>query len=118
MTARSLATVLPVDDLPTAVAIYTRLLGIDPTFVDGDRWAQFDLAGRRLALAGSDRVSELPGLLIRVTDLAAARADAAGLGLHVGAIQAGPHEDRCVVTGPGAWPVILYATPVPHQEQQ
>ncbi|SHN15185.1 VOC family protein [Cryptosporangium aurantiacum] len=116
MTARSLAPVLPVDDLLAAVAVYTRLLGVLPTFVDGDRWAQFDLAGHRLALAGRDRAADHPGVLLKVDDLRSARAEAVAAGLPVEEIQTGPHEHRCVVTGPGGWPVVLYS-PAPKEQQ-
>ena len=84
-------------------------MGAAPTFVDGDRWAQFDVAGRRLALAGTDRVSDQAGIMIKVADLTAARADALAAGLAVSEPQTGPHEVRCVVTAPGGWPVVLYA---------
>jgi hypothetical protein len=103
------ATVLPVDDVPAAAEVWAALLGVAPTFVDGERWAQFDIAGRRIALAGTDRVSNLPGVMIKVADLDAARARAAGQGLTVGEVQQGPHESRCLVEAPGGWPVILYS---------
>ncbi len=42
MPVEKLSFVLPVDDLSVAAAFWKELLGGDPTFVDGDRWAQFD----------------------------------------------------------------------------
>jgi hypothetical protein len=107
--AESIAPVLPVPDLAAAVAVWTTLLGTEPTFVDGDRWAQFDFNGRRLALAGSDRVAEVPGVMVKVGDLAAARERMEADGLAVGPVEQGPHEERCVADGPGGWPVVLYA---------
>jgi hypothetical protein len=109
MDIESVATVLPVKNVAEAASAWAALLGVQPTFVDGERWAQFDVAGRRIALAGTDRVSDQAGLMIKVKDLAAARADAEKQGLTVTAPQEGPHEVRCVVTAPGGWPVILYA---------
>jgi len=100
--------VLPVDDLNQAVGVWSALLRAGPTFVDGDRWAQFDVGGRRLALAGTDRVSDRAGVMIKVTDLAASLDAARGQGLDVGEPQEGPHEVRCVVMTPGGWPAILY----------
>ena len=38
-----------------AAKVWAALLGVAPTFVDGDRWAQFDVNGKRIALAGTDR---------------------------------------------------------------
>jgi hypothetical protein len=109
MDIQGVTPVLPVDDVAAAAEVWAVLLGVAPTFVDGDRWAQFDVAGKRIALAGTDRVSEKAGLMIKVGDLAAARSAALAKGLAVSDPQEGPHEVRCVVTAPGGWPVILYA---------
>jgi len=109
MDIEGVSTMLPVDDVAAAAEVWSALLGVAPTFVDGDRWAQFDVAGRRIALAGTDRVSDRPGVMLKVADLDAARARAAGQGLTVGPVQQGPHELRCIVETPGGWPVVLYA---------
>lgn len=101
--------VLPVDDVAKAAEVWAALLGTPPTFVDGDRWAQFDVGGKRIALAGRDRESDEAGVMIKVADLAAARAAALAQGLAVTEPREGPHEVRCVVTAPGGWPVVLYA---------
>ena len=73
MTIESFATVVPVPNLADGVAFWSSLLGVEPTFVDGDRWAQFDMGGRRIALAGTDRFSEVPSLMLRPSDLEATR---------------------------------------------
>ena len=109
MEIQGVTPVLPVEDVAEAARVWERLLGAPPTFVDGDRWAQFDVARRRIALAGTDRVSDKAGLMIKVADLAAARADALAAGLPVSESSIGGHEIRCVVTAPGGWPVVLYA---------
>jgi hypothetical protein len=109
MDVQKIATVIPVDDLPAAVGQWKALLGAEPTFVDGHRWAQFDVAGARIALAGTDRTSNQAGLMLKVADLEAARAAAAALGLAVGSAEEGPHEVRCLVEGPGGTPLTLYA---------
>lgn len=44
---------LAVEDVPAAAGFYADLLGIEPEFVDGERWAQFRLGGRVVALAGA-----------------------------------------------------------------
>jgi hypothetical protein len=105
----AVATMLPVEDMASAVEAWAALLGAAPTFVDGERWAQFDVAGRRIALAGTDRVSDHPGVMIKVGDLEAARARAIAQGLGVGPLREGPHETRFVVESPGGWPVVFYA---------
>lgn len=109
MQIQGLTTVLPVDDLAAAARTWAALLGAEPTFVDGDRWAQFDVAGRRLALAGTDRVSDTAGIMIKVGDLAAAREQAVATGLTVGDVHEGPHELRFSVLTPGGWPAVFYA---------
>lgn len=100
--------VLPVDDLPAAVAAWQAILGVGPTFVDGDRWAQFDVAGRRIALAGTDRLSDAAGVMIKVSDLPAARERLLAAGIPCGEPRPGPHELRCLALAPGG-PVTLYS---------
>ncbi|HWA62453.1 MAG TPA: hypothetical protein VG939_13815 [Caulobacteraceae bacterium] len=109
MQIQGLTTVLPVDDVQAAAKTWAALLGAEPTFVDGDRWAQFDVAGRRLALAGTDRMSDAAGVMIKVDDLEAARTAVVGLGLTAGEIRTGPHERRFQVLTPGGWPAVYYA---------
>ena len=108
MHVQSITTVLPVDDLDAAVAAFGSLLGIEPTFVDGDGWAQFDLDGRRIALAGTDRTSDKAGVMLKVDDLPAAREALAQAGFEPGEIEEGGHELRVQGTGPGGWPVVAY----------
>ena len=109
MDIQGVTPVLPVDDIKAAVAVWSGLLGVEPTFVDGEAWAQFDVAGKRIALAGTDRVSDKAGLMIKVGDLEAAREAAVRHGLEAGPVQEGGHELRCTITVPGGWPVVLYA---------
>jgi hypothetical protein len=107
--AERLSVVLPVNDLASAVAGWTALLGVEPTFIDGARWAQFDVAGGRLSLAGTDRFADITGVMVKVPDVDAVRRTLSALGLTVGEVEHGPHETRCVVTGPGGVPVALYS---------
>lgn len=109
MPVQNIIPVLPSSDLARDVALWSSLLGVAPTFIDGDRWAQFDLGPRRLALSGSDRISDLAGVMLKVDDLDATRATAERAGLSVSAIQQGPHERRCVAVGSDGAPIILYA---------
>jgi len=108
VSALGLSTVVPVADLPAAVATWTALLGVEPTFVDGDRWAQFDVGGGRLALSG-EGVPDLPGVMVKVDDLEDACRRARAEGLEVGEMAEGAHERRCVVRDQQGWPVVLYA---------
>lgn len=109
MDIQGVTPVLPVENVAEAARVWAQLLGVGPTFIDGERWAQFDVAGRRIALAGTDRVSDQAGVMIKVADLAAARAAALAAGLAATEPSEGGHEIRCVVTAPGGWPVVLYA---------
>jgi catechol 2,3-dioxygenase-like lactoylglutathione lyase family enzyme len=109
MGAEKLNAVLAVDDLAGAVAWWEALLGVAPTFVEGDRWAQFDLGPSRLALAGADRAFDGAGVMVKVDDLDAAVAALAAAGHAVGPIEAGPHERRAVTAAPGGGAVVLYA---------
>lgn len=109
MTAERIAPVVPTDDLAGAVERWSALLGVAPTFVDGDRWAQFDLAGGRLALSGADRVHDGPAVLVKVPDLDEARTRAQSLGFRVGDISTGPHERRCVTIDPDGHAAILHS---------
>jgi hypothetical protein len=109
MRVEKIATVVPVGDLAAAVTTWSKLLGVEPTFVDGGRWAQFDVAGARLALAGADSVTRHPAPLLRVDDVAAARAEAATAGLETGPIEDGPHELRCLVWTDDGTEVVLHS---------
>lgn len=108
----SFSPVLPVPDLDAAVSFWEGLLGVAPTFVDGDRWAQFDVDGRRLSLAGTDRVADHPALMAKVGDVNGAREALLARGAKAGPVVEGTHEQRCVVETPGGWTVVLYA-PLP-----
>jgi hypothetical protein len=112
MNIQHFGTVLPVPDLSAAVGAWSAILGIPPRFVDGDAWAQFELAGCRLALAGTDRDSDRAGVMAKVDDLEEARRLAQSLGLEVGPTREGPHELRCTVIGPGGWPILIYSAKV------
>ncbi|SFJ42549.1 hypothetical protein [Amycolatopsis sacchari] len=109
MDVEKIATVVPVADLPAAVGTWSRLLGAEPAFVDGDRWAQFDVAGARVALAGTDSVTRHPALLLRVADVAAARAEAVSAGLEAGPVETGPHELRCLVWTDDGTEIVLHS---------
>lgn len=108
MPVEKLSFVLPVDDLGAAVDFWKALLGVDATFVDGDRWAQFDHAGTRLSLAGKDRAADSPGVMVKVSGLEAVRDALRASGTAVSEITTGAHERRSVATAPGGSAVVLY----------
>lgn len=108
MSVEKLSFVLPADDLNAAVAFWKELLGMEPTFVDGDRWAQFDHGGVRLALGGTDRLSDSPAVMLKISGLDAARDTLRASGYAVSEITTGAHERRCVAMGPGGSPAVLY----------
>jgi hypothetical protein len=109
MEIQKVTSVFPVDDLPGAIRIWSSIFGIAPSFVDGDRWAQFDLCGHRVALAGSDRAFDVPGLMIKVLDLASSAKQMADMGFNVSPPLEGPHEIRCSVETSSGSALVLYA---------
>ena len=111
MPAERLSFVVPSKDLPGAASFWSSLLGVDATFVDGDRWAQFDLGGGRLSLAGTDRAADGPAAMVKVADLDEACERIKAAGYQVSAVTEGAHERRAVVDGPDGWPVVLYSPP-------
>lgn len=103
-----MALVVPVDDLAAGVAAWSRVLGAEPTFVDGDRWAQFDVAGGRIALAGTDRATAGPAPMLKVDDVDTARTVAGSVSWSVGPVVDGRHERRCTATTDGGDEVLLH----------
>ena len=94
MKAQSTSVVIPVESMNEAVGQWSALLGVEPTFVDGDRWAQLDIGDTRLSLAGSDRISDEVGLLIKVSDARASQLSLIELGFKTGSLVTGNHEER------------------------
>jgi hypothetical protein len=107
-TALSMASVFPVTSMPRAVDFVSAVLGMEPTFVDGGRWAQFDLNGARLALASEAESSGAAQVMVKVADVAGVSARLAAAGWQVAGPVAGPHEVRATVTGPDGWTVVVY----------
>lgn len=101
--------VIPVSEMATAVTFWADVLGVEPTFVDGTRWAQFDHEGTRLSLAGDDSVTDEPAVMVKVNDPGAVAGRMRAAGCRVSPTTDGPHETRVVVTAPGGTPVIFYA---------
>lgn len=108
MSVEKVTPVVPVNNMAAAVAAWSAALGTEPTFVDGDRWAQFDVGSSRIALAGTDRASDDPGLMIKVDDAAAARRSYASAGADVGELTEGAHEVRFELGGLEV-PVTVYS---------
>ncbi len=109
MSVEKVTPVVPVNDMASAVAAWSAALGADPTFVDGDRWAQFDVGSARIALAGTDRASDQPGLMIKVANAASARDDYLAAGIAAGELTEGSHEVRFELEGLDV-PVTVYSS--------
>ncbi len=109
MASLSITTVLPVNDMEAAVSEWSTVLGVDPTFVDGDRWAQFDVGGTRLALAGADRESDDAGVLVKVDDLATHIDTLRSRGIEVDGPTSGAHEQRAAVHHAAGTVTTLYS---------
>lgn len=109
-TTERISPIFPTDDLEQAVDFLAVVLGRAPTFVDGSRWAQFDVGGSRVMLAGTDREGDAPSLSVKVNDLDAAAARLREAGFDVGEPAVGPDERRAVIHPDGTfgWTVVLY----------
>ena len=64
--------VLRVADVEAACRFYSDTLGLAARFRNGDRWAEFDAGGIRVALAGGPEPPEPVTLSIKVADVNAA----------------------------------------------
>ncbi|NUP49537.1 MAG: bleomycin resistance protein [Catenulispora sp.] len=106
--ALGLAAVFPTADMGDGVRFVSAVLGLEPTFVDGARWAQFDLGGARLALAAGAESSGAAQVMVKVADVAAVGERLAAAGYDVAGPVTGPHEVRLSVTGPDGWSVVVY----------
>ncbi|MET8213812.1 bleomycin resistance protein [Streptomyces sp. NPDC005373] len=110
MTALRISTTFPTADLAGDVGFLTAVLGVGPTVVDGQRWAQFDLGGSRTALAGTDREGDSPSLTVKVDDLDETVARLRTAGYAVTVPVTGPHERRAAVSRErdANWSVVIY----------
>jgi hypothetical protein len=106
--ALSLAAVFPVASMPGAVDFVSAVLGVAPTFVDGGRWAQFDVNGARLALAAGAESSGAARVMVKVADVTAVAGRLVEAGWEVAGPVTGPHEVRVTVAGPDGWTVVVY----------
>ena len=109
MTATSVSSVIPVTNMTAAVECWEQLLGLPPTFVDGDRWAQFDVGGTRASLAGTDRTTKIAGLMVKTEHLETLRESLKESGLSVSELVDGIHETRFSVDGLEV-PVTIYSS--------
>lgn len=101
---------LPATVLGTDLDFYRALLGVEPLFVDGERYAALppsDGVGVALA-AGGEAVADRAALVLRTSDLEAAVSRVVELGGSVLAEAVnGPHEVRAVVADPSGNPLVL-----------
>jgi catechol 2,3-dioxygenase-like lactoylglutathione lyase family enzyme len=98
-------------DMDAAVRFYTEVLGFPMKLRDGNRWAAFDVAGATLALEGGATGGDGSGgatVSLRVDGLAVVVDELRRNGAAVGAIEAGPHENRAVLTDPAGNHLVLY----------
>ncbi len=106
MAVKRVSVVVGADALAVSVEFWKSVLGIDPTFVDGERWAQFDVGGARLSLgAGAERPATT-SVMVAVDDLDGFRASVAVAA--ASAVVDGPHERRVTFSGPAGETVIVY----------
>jgi predicted enzyme related to lactoylglutathione lyase len=100
-------------DMHASRSFYEKLLGVPPSFVDGDHWTQYKLGGVNFALAGereqsvgtSDTVA-----VIEVEDLAEVGRAAVGFGGKVlGRRDMGVHGEVLTVADPSGVVIQFFA---------
>ena len=100
---------IPTDDFASTLAFFKDFLKLPPKFVDGERYAEFDLNGLKLGLlAGEERIVDATALGVRVDNVEAALAS---LDLDAPVLE-GPHERRAVVKMPGGAALVVYSKQV------
>jgi predicted enzyme related to lactoylglutathione lyase len=103
------------DRVSSVLPFYTKLLGAEPLFVDGERWAQFKIGGLTVALAGEEEAAGGAGagwvVTLETEDLAAARKAAVEAG---GVVEEerdmGDHGSAVVLRDPAGNLVTLWAS--------
>src|SRR4051812_28747892 len=106
--ALGMAAVFPTAVMADGVRFVAAVLGAEPTFVGGERWAQFDLGGARLALASGAGSSGAAQLMVKVADVAGVAERLRLAGFDVAGPVTGSHEVRVSVAGPDGWSVVVY----------
>lgn len=104
----TLTTVLAVSDMRAAVEAWRKILGVEPAFVDGERWAQFNMGSARLALAGADQADRAPALMLKSENLDEQRAHLVASGVTVSEIKSGPHELYFEAHATDGWRATFY----------
>lgn len=100
---------VPVKDMAASVSFFRDTMGLKLKFQDGTRYAAFEFGGLTLALvADEERIIDETALSFRVSDIAAAVADARHAGAEVvRAVEQGPHEKRAIVREPGGTALVF-----------
>jgi catechol 2,3-dioxygenase-like lactoylglutathione lyase family enzyme len=105
--AEKLSVVVPADRIEESVRFWSHILGA-PTFVDGQRWAQFDVGGTRLAVGAGGEKPAVTTVLVKVSNLDAAVSKLAEDGIELDEIDEGAHKRRVAAQGPSGELVVLY----------
>ncbi|MHB8465374.1 MAG: VOC family protein [Acidimicrobiales bacterium] len=105
--AEKVSVVVPADRFEQSVLFWSRILGT-PTLVDGQRWAQFDVGGTRLALGADTERPRVTTVLVKVSNLDVAIAQLHDHGIELAGTEEGEHERRVAAQGPAGEAVVLY----------
>jgi predicted enzyme related to lactoylglutathione lyase len=100
--------VVPAADLSASLSFYATYFGLQPRFVDGERWATLANEGSALSLGAGDQApaSGHPQLMFKTDDIERARR-VLGDRAESGIIE-GPHERLLRVTDPGGASIVIY----------
>ncbi len=102
----------PVADLDAAETFYRDVLGLEPMFRDGDRFAAFRAGDVTVALAaGEEILADRAIVSYKVDDIDGAVAALEGAGARVErGVEDGPHERRAVLRDPAGNPFAIYCS--------
>lgn len=105
------ALVLNVADMDAACRFYADVLGLELSFRDGSRWAQFNAGGFAISLAGGDQrvTSAASAVNVKVADVDAAVVALAAAGVTADRVVRAPHETSASFRDPDGHVFNVYA---------
>jgi hypothetical protein len=95
------------DDVDHVVEVLSTLFG-PPSVHQSGIWAQFDVAGARIAVATGDQAPTTVGFTLKTADLEEAAAILSASGWACDGPTVGDHEERVIAVAPEGWSIIAY----------
>jgi len=93
-----------VKDVPRAIAFYRDVVGLKPTDLSSEHWAEFDVSGLTFGVGNGEAIGIRAGsqasLALEVDDIAAMREKYAAQGVQVSDVYDSPGCQSCFVSDP------------------